>query len=380
MKVLFLSAWYPNRYDAMAGLFVRKHAEAVSRYCDVQVLYVHADNNIRHFEIVDNNSNNIKEISVYYPSGNFIFKHFNFIRAYIKGFIRIRKQGFLPDILHANILTRTVFFAFCYKIITSTPYIISEHWSRYLPARNGYKGIFRKLITQLVAKNSSAILAVSLALKNAMIAQNVKHSNFHIINNVVDDFFYKEHDKSFNSKKRFLHISCFDEKAKNIKGIIRAIKDLSDLRDDFELVILGTGVDYDEIYQYYLNLKFSNEIILFLGEQTPEEVARWFSISDCFVLFSNYETAGVVIAESLACGKPVISTKVGIACEYINEDTGILVENGDEKALTGAMNYMLDHLSLYDKNKIKKTAQTFSFGYTGHQIFNLYKEILHINH
>jgi len=30
-KVLFLSAWYPNRYDAMAGLFVRKHAEAVSQ-------------------------------------------------------------------------------------------------------------------------------------------------------------------------------------------------------------------------------------------------------------------------------------------------------------------------------------------------------------
>lgn len=29
MKVLFLTAWYPHRYDAMAGLFVRKHAEAV---------------------------------------------------------------------------------------------------------------------------------------------------------------------------------------------------------------------------------------------------------------------------------------------------------------------------------------------------------------
>ena len=42
-KVLFLSAWYPNRYDAMAGLFVRKHAEAVGQYADVCVLYLHLD-------------------------------------------------------------------------------------------------------------------------------------------------------------------------------------------------------------------------------------------------------------------------------------------------------------------------------------------------
>ena len=39
MKVLFISAWYPNRYDEMAGLFVRKHAQAVSQFCEVEVLY-----------------------------------------------------------------------------------------------------------------------------------------------------------------------------------------------------------------------------------------------------------------------------------------------------------------------------------------------------
>jgi hypothetical protein len=31
MKVLFLTPWYPHRYDAMSGLFVRKHAQAVAR-------------------------------------------------------------------------------------------------------------------------------------------------------------------------------------------------------------------------------------------------------------------------------------------------------------------------------------------------------------
>ena len=67
MKVLFLSAWYPHRYDAMSGLFVRKHAAVVSRYAEVCVLYLHADENIKRFEIVEQNFENVKEIYVYYP-------------------------------------------------------------------------------------------------------------------------------------------------------------------------------------------------------------------------------------------------------------------------------------------------------------------------
>ena len=54
-----MSHWYPNRYDKMFGLFVQKHAEAVSIYCDVAVLYVHADENIKDFESIYRISENI---------------------------------------------------------------------------------------------------------------------------------------------------------------------------------------------------------------------------------------------------------------------------------------------------------------------------------
>ena len=67
MKVLFLSAWYPHRYDAMWGLFVRKHAEAASRLCDVCVLYIWADENVSRFDIVEQVTNGVREVYVYYP-------------------------------------------------------------------------------------------------------------------------------------------------------------------------------------------------------------------------------------------------------------------------------------------------------------------------
>ena len=58
-KVLFLSQWYPHRNDPMFGLFVQKHAEAVSLYCQVKVLYIQPDQNIDHFEMSNKVQNNL---------------------------------------------------------------------------------------------------------------------------------------------------------------------------------------------------------------------------------------------------------------------------------------------------------------------------------
>ena len=40
MKILFLTPWYPSAKDAMSGLFVQKHVEAVrAQGCDVRVIF-----------------------------------------------------------------------------------------------------------------------------------------------------------------------------------------------------------------------------------------------------------------------------------------------------------------------------------------------------
>jgi glycosyltransferase involved in cell wall biosynthesis len=376
IKVLFLSAWYPNRYDAMAGLFVRKHAEAVSLYCDVKVLYVHGDKKIKHFQSEVIQYKKVTETLIYYPSKNFLLKNINFFIAYLKGFILLRRSGFKPDVIHANILTRTVFIAFWYRIFHNTPYVVTEHWSRYLPSRNGYHGIIRKALTKIVISSSSAVLPVSKHLQDAMIINGLNHPNYKIIHNVVDDFFFHKSRKAVTLPKKFLHISCFDEKAKNVKGILRAVKSLSTIRTDFEFIIIGTGIDFNEVFTYYKSLEFQNNIVQFLGEKEPGQVAEWFEKSDCFVLFSNYETAGVVIAESLACGKPVISTRVGIAEEFINESAGILLQTGDEAGLTNAMNHMLDNTDNYKSDIIRQRADIFRYQLVGSEISNIYQEIL----
>ncbi|NDV47547.1 glycosyltransferase family 4 protein [Paludibacter sp. 221] len=385
MKVLFLSAWYPNRYDAMAGLFVQKHAEAVNLYCDVKVLYIHLDENIKEIEIKNQYHNKLNEIIVYYPVKKRSFFHkalkaLAFFKAYKKGFEYLNETGFSPDILHANVLTRTGFIAYLYKKRNKIPYVITEHWSRYLPENFSYNGCVHRKITELVVKNASAVMPVSGLLEKEMKKNGLHNPCYKVVSNVVDDFFFEKPQKKENRTiKRIFHISCFDDKAKNISGILKAAKMLTERRTDFELIIIGTGADYNQILKYSNTLDFPLGSVMFLGEKTSEEVAWWFQNSDFFVLFSNYETAGVVIAESLASGVPVLSTPTGIVPDVINDDNGIVVEFKNEKMLCDAMNYMLDNHSKYDVEKIRGSAyDDYSYESVGKRIYAIYSKTLNV--
>ena len=168
---------------------------------------------------------------------------------------------------------------------------------------------------------------------------------------MVDDFFYQPISTITITPKgdtfRFLHVSCFDEKAKNVQGMLRAVRKLANKRQDFELIIVGTGVDHTQTMAYAEQLQFPNDMLTFTGEQTPYQVAQWMQQSDCFVLFSNYENAPVVLSECLATGLPIISSRAGGIPEMITETDGILVNTQDERQLTNAMLWMMEYTSNY---------------------------------
>lgn len=380
---LFLSAWYPNRNDAMSGLFVRKHAEAVSRYCKVTVVYVHSDPSIRSNELIVQNYQQVKEILVYYPGGkNFpgrILKPFRFFFAYFQGLKWVFKMEGRPSLTHVNILTRTALPALFLKIFYRIPYVVTEHWSRYLPSRNAYHGMLRKWLTRIVVREAALIMPVSKSLQQAMIMHGLQNQHYNVINNVVDDFFFKtvSPEKTQVVKKQILHISCFDDEPKNITGMLRAIKELSMERNDFVLTIAGTGKDELKIKTMARQLQFPEGMIVFTGELAPPDIAAEFAKTDFFVLFSTNENAPVVISESLACGKPVVSTNVGGIPEMLDSSNSILIHPKDEKALKEALNTMLDHYQEYDAQKIRMAAYPkYSYEKVGITIFESYKQVL----
>lgn len=383
MKVLYFSPWYPHRYDAMSGLFVRKHAEAVARSCGVCVLYLYADEKVKEYEVVEQVTNGVREVYVYYPFIDKpilrqLTKAVRFVIAFLKGYSFVEKSFGRPDVTQANVLTRCGALALWLKVRYGIPYVIVEHWTRYLPQNFNFKGFLRKLVSRMVVRRASCVLPVSRMLGDAMRGCGLENANYKVVNNVVDDFFFdthadvSAHDGVFN----FLHISCFIERAKNICGILRVVKRLSEKRNDFRLTVIGVGPDFEKVRRYAGELELLDGRVEFVGEQPPSEVNRFFSVSDAFVLFSNYENAPVVISESLATGTPVISTDVGGIPDMIDATNGCLVKSGDEEALYEAMSWMIDHRPEFDSDLISRSARCYSYGEVGDFLLSVYREAL----
>lgn len=380
MKVLFLSAWYPNRYDSMAGLFVQKHAEAVSLYADVKVLYVHGDEKIESMEIVVTKHKNIEEFRIYYPiSKESIFgkirKIVYYFRAYQKGIKAIKETGWKPDVTQANVFTRTAFIAYLIKLKFKTPYVVIEHWTRYF--RNGtFKNRRHKWITGFIAGKASCVMPVTYHLQKCMESKGMKNDNYQVINNVVDDVFFEKYVKTESEKVRILNVTCFDDAQKNITGILRVVKELTKKRKDFEFYFIGIGSDFELIKQYASSLHLESDVVHFTGLLEGKKLAAMYQDCDFTVLFSNYENIPVVVSESLACGKPVISTDVGGINEHITPENGILISAKDEKALVDSLDWMIDHYKKYDAEKIANDAyDKYSNKKVGKNLKNIYLQL-----
>ena len=380
IKVLFLSAWYPNRYDSMAGLFVQKHAEAVSLFCDVALIYVHSDEQISKQEIHVTSEKGFLEIRIYYPSFgqssiNKFLKQYYYFKAYKHGFKLLFKTWGKPEIIQANVFTRTAIIALIIKFIYDIPYLVIEHWTRYFREKT-FRNILHKKITIYTAKKASVIMPVTNHLKNCMVNHGMKNSNFITINNVVENIFFNEIAKPDSDKIRILNVTCFDDAQKNLSGILNVIYVLSKHREDFEVYLVGDGVDFEYIKSLSITLNLYNRFVFFTGIKTGKELVEIYQKSNFTVLFSNYENIPVVISESLVCGKPVLSSNVGGICEHINITNGILIDAGDENALLEKMNYLLDHFEDYDLNRIKTEAkEKYSYESLGKKLNEIYKDI-----
>lgn len=385
MHILFLPRWYPHRYDPMPGLFIRRQAEAVSACCEVAVLYVHSDKHASNlYEIDFAEENGIHVLRVYYRESHLpilsgFLKIFRFYRAHILGFQVLR--SFQPDLLHVHVLTREGIVALLNKFRRGTPYVISEHWSRYLPASNTFRGGFRKMITRRVVKSSAAMITVSETLKNAMLKFRLENPNFFVVPNPVEtNLFTIDRRHQGNNRKRIIHISCFEDRPKNISGFLDAVKNLSEKRSDFACYLIGDGPEFSLWRTRAEETGLLGKTVFFTGLKEQQELVTEIQAADFMVLSSNYETFGTVVIECLACGIPVVATNVGIVPEVIRENNGIIVPAGDGKALENAINEMLDHCDSYDPQAIRNTIlNKFDNETIGKQLLEVYQQSIIVN-
>ena len=285
----------------------------------------------------------------------------------------LQREGWKPDLVQLNVIQKQGLLA---KTI-GVPYIIVEHWSGYLPENGQFRRIsrFKRDLYRHIANNAEMILTVSEPLQKAMQACGIENEHWGTIDNVVDDFFFEPRVKSQESRvKTLLHVSCFDERAKNVKGLLRAAKMLSEKRQDWKLKLVGTGVDYQEVRAYADRLEIPEGLLEWTGELTPQQVADEMHRADALVLSSRYETYGVVLAEAYAAGLPILSTPVGIAEEVA--DLIVPQEIAQHKAGTFA-EFIESILFKGEKLKVKGERDRYTAASIGKKLIAIYDSCLH---
>jgi len=166
-------------------------------------------------------------------------------------------------------------------------------------------------------------------------------------------------------------------KRKGVEHLLYAIHSVVRENSRIKFLVAGKGPERSKLVELAKKLEITDRII-FLGFVDSEELPKYYSVCDIFVLHSLYENFGIALVEAMACGKPVISTKVGAIPEIIeNGKTGLLVEPKNPEQLAQAILKLANNAYLRKKmgeEGRKKVEKEYDWNIIANKYLEFYKK------
>lgn len=366
------------------GDFIKRHAEAVSLQNEVCVIHVVRDVNgvvTKDVKFEKSARDGLVEIIIYYYTPSYkisivdkFLSEIKYRNLYKKAINDYLESTGKPDLVHVHIGMKAGVIALWLKKKMSIPYIISEHWSGFLPESNEKfrdQPVYLRSLWIKVISGSAAISAVSMHLAKAIKKQFGK-KEVEVIPNVVDTSVFYPVTSNTNDI-RFIHISGLEE-LKNPHEIIQAFAIVLNKYPEAVLDIFGPENKQLENIVIEKQLEKS---IHFYREIPQPELAEYVRKSIALILFSRYETFGCVIIEANACGVPVIVSNIPVFHETVTEGVnGIFVKTFDPIDLAEKMIEMIKTRTAFDSATIVNTISKYRYEMVANQFSELYDNVL----
>jgi colanic acid/amylovoran biosynthesis glycosyltransferase len=126
------------------------------------------------------------------------------------------------------------------------------------------------------------------------------------------------------------------------KGFVHLLEAMARLETQIRLVLIGDGPDRDRLVARIRQLGLADRITL-AGRVSHHELPGRYRAADVVVVPSVVDRAGDrdglpnVVLEAMACGRPVVASRVAAIPAAVDENVGDLVEPGDPEGLAEAI-------------------------------------------
>lgn len=274
----------------------------------------------------------------------FCVKHGKILNDFI-----VKMEGKNVDFIHAHSLFSNGYIAYKYKKIKNIPYIVA--------VRNTDVNVFFKKMLHMkklgveIMKESSAIIFISEPYKKEVfdkyVPNQLKESLYkksYVIPNGIDDFWINNKKSKVLNKNNNINLVYVGEinKNKNVLTTVEAIKKMILKGYKVEFTIIGKISDV-KIYNQINKFEFVN----YLGVKTKEEILEIYKKQDIFVMPSIHETFGLVYAEAMSQGLPIIYTRgQGFDGQFLDGEVGYAVDCNDPNDI---VNKILEIYKCYDE-------------------------------
>jgi len=208
------------------------------------------------------------------------------------------------------------------------------------------------VLERVSMRRSSRVLILSEFSRSLVVADHPDQSaKIHSVPGGVDTDWFSPADGMTAARtrlglapgRRLLVTVRHAEPRMGIDELLRAVRILAS--DELDLAVVGGGLLTDEFRRLSSELGIDRQVS-FVGRVAEEELPDWYRAADLFVLPTvAYEGFGMVTAEALASGTPVVGTPVGATPELLEPlDSRLLARDSDPDSLAiairGALNFI----------------------------------------